>query len=173
MIPTDVPHLARYLMEKHGLTGWSFKWDHARRRAGACHHGRKVISLSKHYVTLNCADRPEDVLDTILHEVAHALVGPSHGHDEVWRAKATEVGAKPERCYSSKVAMPQGKYAATCGGCTKEYRYHKRSKGGTYRYCARCGPERGRLTFRCGPPPGTTTPTTPTATTRPRPERLD
>jgi SWI/SNF-related matrix-associated actin-dependent regulator 1 of chromatin subfamily A len=30
--------------------------------------------------------------DTILHEIAHAIVGPHHGHDEVWRGKAVEIG---------------------------------------------------------------------------------
>ena len=39
---------------------------------------------------------PDEVRDTILHEIAHALVGPGHGHDAVWKAKCVEVGAKPE-----------------------------------------------------------------------------
>lgn len=31
-------------------------------------------------------------MDTVAHEVAHALVGPAHGHDAVWRRKAVELG---------------------------------------------------------------------------------
>jgi hypothetical protein len=40
----------------------------------------------------------EEIVDTILHEIAHALVGPRHGHDTVWKAKCTDIGARPERC---------------------------------------------------------------------------
>jgi len=35
----------------------------------------------------------ELVRDTLLHEIAHALVGTAHGHDEVWKAKCLEIGA--------------------------------------------------------------------------------
>lgn len=37
------------------------------------------------------------VRDTVLHEVAHALVGPGKGHGDEWKAKCVEVGAAPKR----------------------------------------------------------------------------
>jgi predicted SprT family Zn-dependent metalloprotease len=76
--------LAAVLMDEHGLAGWSVTLDHARRRAGQCDYTNKRISLSRHYVR-----HAEDshIRDTILHEIAHALVGPKHGHDAVWRQK--------------------------------------------------------------------------------------
>ena len=72
--------LASRLMNEHGLTGWRVKLDHARRRAGQCDFAAQTISLSRHYVRHAESDH---IHDTILHEIAHALVGPKHGHDAV------------------------------------------------------------------------------------------
>lgn len=149
MIADDIPHVVTHLLEKHGLAqqGWAFQWDNARRRAGSCRYYKKLITLSRHYVALNVRDRLDDVIDTILHEIAHALT-PGHNHDDAWKAKAEEIGARPERCYdSATVQMPKGKYVARCGGCGKEWRRHRPVKRGRCRYCAACGPDVGRLRY--------------------------
>jgi predicted SprT family Zn-dependent metalloprotease len=45
---------------------------------GLCLYEPKAIELSLHFIERNA----EDVIrDTLLHEIAHALVGPGHGHD--------------------------------------------------------------------------------------------
>lgn len=173
MITADVPHLARHLMTKHGLVGWRFEWDHAKRRAGCCRYRSKRITLSVHYVSLNVADKPDDVVDTILHEIAHAL-SPGDGHGEEWKAACVRIGARPERCYDNKrITMPKGKYSACCKGCSKVFHRHKQVKRdkGRFIYCAKCGPDTGRLEFRCGPPP-TTTSTTPTPPPPPEPRSI-
>ena len=38
--------LARSLMDASGLREWRFRFDHAKRRAGACTHATRTISLS-------------------------------------------------------------------------------------------------------------------------------
>lgn len=151
MTVDDIPLAAEYLIRKYGLDtqGWTFQWDRAKRRAGCCKYGKKIISLSIHYVRLNIADHLDDILDTILHEIAHALAGPGAGHGKKWKAECARVGATPKRCYdSSKVDMPFGKYMAICKGCGKTFFRHKNVKKGTYRYCLACGPQVGILVYR-------------------------
>jgi hypothetical protein len=69
----------------HQLEGWSFQFDHATTRAGCCNYQTRVISLAQAYAR-SAADEAID--DTLLHEIAHALVGKAHGHDQVWQAQA-------------------------------------------------------------------------------------
>ncbi len=94
----DAAKLAKTLMTQHRLFGWSFEFDRESRVFGSCDHSRRRIRLSSSLVELN----PEsEVRDTILHEIAHALVGAGHGHDRVWMAKCAVVGARPEATYDS------------------------------------------------------------------------
>jgi hypothetical protein len=41
----------------------------------------------------------DDIKNTILHEIAHAIVGENHGHRQVWQEKAIELGVKFRRNY--------------------------------------------------------------------------
>lgn len=126
----EAQRLAERLMKENGLISpkWIFKFDNAKRRFGVCKYtyiNRATkdvkcghISLSKYLVSAN---DEKQVRDTILHEIAHALT-PGHGHDYVWKQKCIEIGAKPERCYSSKdvnteTVKATARYQATCGGC--------------------------------------------------------
>ena len=92
-------------LEEHGLAslGWTGGLDNARRRFGVCQPNSRSISLSRHLVKLNDDD---EVLDTILHEIAHALAFEEHGencgHDFRWKALCVRVGARPERCYDTE-----------------------------------------------------------------------
>src|SRR5262245_21094659 len=106
-----VRQLALELMALHGLHGWTFAFNRAKQTLGLCRYERKTIELSVYFVDGN---GPEEVRDTLLHEIAHALVGPDHGHDAVWKAKAVAVGARPERC--GRADMPEGRWRALCGG---------------------------------------------------------
>lgn len=143
--------LAINLMSQHNLlaSGWTFEFDRAKRRFGACHYRTKKISLSAHLVSLNDEAR---VRDTILHEIAHALVGFKHHHDAVWKAKAIEIGCDGERCYSAKeVTRPEAKYIMVCPN-GHSFTRHKRTKRKTS--CAKCSPiydERYALVCKLNP----------------------
>lgn len=140
---------ARKLMLSHGLSEWEFGINNNVRRAGVCHYptasspGR--IELSAHFIEHNSE---EEIRDTILHEIAHALVGPRHGHDAVWQAKCREIGAKPIRCYGQDIIMPKGPWRAICPGCETEYDRHRRPAQRMGWYCRSCGKDRGLLAWR-------------------------
>lgn len=142
--------LAHELMNTHGIyqRGWRFKFDNSKRRFGCCNHTHKIISLSRELTILNSEAR---VKNTLLHEIAHALVGSGHGHDHVWRAKAIEIGCDGERCYSSEhVNAAESKYKAVCQGCGREYRRHRKPKMNSS--CGRCSGgrynEKFKLTYK-------------------------
>lgn len=109
--------LMNSLMYQHGLDrfGWTFKWDSSKKRFGLCQYGSKRIKISKALTLINTE---AEVRDTMLHEIAHALVGPGHGHGWVWKMKAKQVGARPEACYSASNVKPvESPYTGTCLDC--------------------------------------------------------
>ncbi len=68
----DAYALAEHLLEVHGLHDWTVEFDSAKRRAGVYRFATRTLGLSAPLTTLH----PEgEVRDTILHEIAHALVG--------------------------------------------------------------------------------------------------
>ena len=76
---------------KHKLTDWGVRLNQNANSAflGLCSYKDKCIILSAHHIDIHPTP---DVLNTIRHEVAHAIVGPGHAHNEVWAAKAREIG---------------------------------------------------------------------------------
>ena len=114
------------LLREHGLweQGWRAAADMAKRRAGVCRYRRRIIGLS---VPLTALNTWEQTVDTIRHEIAHALVGPGHAHDAVWQAMATRLGAAPKACCVMKT--PPGRYQLHCTRCGKLVReYHRRPR---------------------------------------------
>lgn len=113
----DARQLALDLMRQHSLHGWAFFFDHAKRRFGSCRPERRQITLSRHLTFLNSA---QQVRDTILHEIAHALT-PGGGHGSAWKAKCRQIGANPKRCYDDiEVISPPrrpGAYVMSCETC--------------------------------------------------------
>ncbi len=124
--------LARRLMDEHGLDGWTFAFDRARVRAGACHFGDRRITLSR---ALTEAHEEAEVRETVLHEIAHALVGARHGHDEVWRRRAVEIGASGERCYTAEEPVVPGRWQ---GRCAAGHVVHRHRRPARLLLCARC-----------------------------------
>ena len=70
---------------------WKIKFNKSKKNYGLCDGSKRVIYLSK---TLLKISTEEEVLDTILHEIAHAIVGYGFGHGKKWKEKAIEIGCK-------------------------------------------------------------------------------
>jgi predicted SprT family Zn-dependent metalloprotease len=135
--------LAVELMACHGLHDWHFAFNRRKRAMGLCRYAVRTIELSIYLVDGNGAD---EIRDTILHEIAHALVGQEHGHDAAWKRKCLEIGAKPERC--GRAEMPLGRWRAHCGGCGQVFSRHRRPSRMRGWFCRACGPQRGQLAWR-------------------------
>ncbi len=112
-IPAQILQMQRELeqfaydkLALHGLQGWTFGWDRAKSRLGMCKFLEEHISLSI-YALVTHHQEPNELFDTILHEVAHALAWTRHGnasHDKVWKSICLEIGANPRRCAPAHLA---------------------------------------------------------------------
>jgi predicted SprT family Zn-dependent metalloprotease len=108
---TEARQLASGLMAQHGLTRWRLVFDNAKTRAGVCRFDRKEIGLSRPLISLY---EPGQVAETVLHEIAHALTGPRHGHDRVWRATARRIGCSAQRCLPADAPSVDGPWVGVC-----------------------------------------------------------
>ncbi len=139
MLLADVNILALKLMQDHGLIeqGWFFSWDRAKKRLGVCQHRNKMILMSKYLTTQRTY---EQCRNTILHEIAHALVGPGHGHSAVWEMKALEIGCDGQRCG----ALPEdaepiaARWTGRCSSCERTQQFHRAPV--RVRSCGSCSP---------------------------------
>lgn len=138
----DAEKLAHDLIEIY-CPEWTFRLNKNRQQLGVCKEYKHRIELSRHFVLRNSR---EAVLDTILHEIAHALVGVKHGHDRVWKEMCVELGCKPSAC-DREADMPAGEWQAQCPGCTRTFSRHRKPKHINRMYCVKCGPEKGALRF--------------------------
>jgi predicted SprT family Zn-dependent metalloprotease len=101
------------LMKQYGLAdaGWTYEYSKAARFLGMTVHSHKTIRLSAPWIF-----KAEEacIRDVILHEIAHALVGPGCGHGYVWQQRAKQLGARPERCNSFDGPRPEKKFINYC-----------------------------------------------------------
>jgi len=126
--------LATQLMSQHGLTGWRLTFDNAKLRAGICRPGRREIGLSR---VLTGLHDEAAVRDTILHEIAHGLVGAEHGHDAVWRTRAQAIGCTGLRCVPANAPRPQTPWAGVCPAGHEIGRYRRPTR---VMSCSQCSP---------------------------------
>lgn len=125
--------MANDLMLKHELYDWHFAFDRAKTSLGKCNHTRKTIYLSRPFL----AHVSEyELRDTILHEIAHALVGHGAGHGPKWQAMCRKVGADPRRTKATDTS-PAGAWRAVCPN-GHETTMHRAP--GRVRSCGKCSP---------------------------------
>ena len=126
-------HLTRFQHNGALPSGWAFGFDLATSRAGVCRYAERRIDLSVSYCL--AATRAE-IEDTVLHEIAHAIVGPRHNHDDVWKAKAREIGCAGERCHRVQHSAPR--WVGECGCGQQWFRQTLQRRIMSNRACAKC-----------------------------------
>ena len=118
--------------------GWRFDFDNGRRRAGLCKYTNKVITVSKYHVATYSAD---ETFQVILHEIAHAMVGPKAGHGKKWLETAKSIGYRAEKFTGKEIAENYAPWVGSCPGGHEHYRYRKPTKPVS---CSICHPHYAR-----------------------------
>lgn len=135
----DAKRLALEKMQEYGLIekGWRFEFNRRKTAYGMCYWRRKVIYLSN---VLTPLVTEETCLNTIIHEIAHALT-PGHHHDAVWRAKFLSMGGNGMRCGASVHTLPINtltkpffKFRGQCPTCKKVIQRNRRQNVS----CSKC-----------------------------------
>jgi len=133
-----VYRLANALLNIHGLSNWTIKWDRSKNRAGQTRHWCTTISLSAPLMSVWTTDKAREL---ILHEIAHALSGEGNGHNDVWRKNCRMLGIKPSRCWTPTADSPHisAKYIGHCSKGHVHYR-NRITKKAHRVSCAMCAP---------------------------------
>lgn len=138
---TDAYKIARDLMDENGLKDIPLTWSNSKKVAGVARFNR--FTLKPHSISLSrpiIEVRDENFfLDTIAHEMAHALTS-GHGHDYVWAAKCRALGGDGNRTYdATEEHEALANYVGTCPNGHKNYRQQRTDK--MFRIsCGKCSP---------------------------------
>ncbi|MEO6810277.1 MAG: SprT-like domain-containing protein [Isosphaeraceae bacterium] len=122
----ELEAVANRELKEHGLYGWTFGLAQTRRRLGVCKYRTKRIEVAEYYARHS---PEESVLDTLRHEIAHAIAGPRARHGPAWKAVAVRLGAAPFACASPGTAVVEpGDWQATCPACEQTAYLYRRPK---------------------------------------------
>ena len=66
---------------------------------GLCNYTTKTISVLNALVQRG---HPDDIIETVLHEIAHVLA-PTDGHGDEWKEKAKSIGLENPRIFSKQI----------------------------------------------------------------------
>jgi hypothetical protein len=81
--------------------GWRCEFSKTEGYIACCVHDSKRIKVSIPHLNARSESEFEH---TVLHEIAHAIVGPNHGHNDIWREKAKSIGCNQlSPCSASNV----------------------------------------------------------------------
>lgn len=97
---------ASRLMKQHGLENWKFEFGITKRTVAYCQASEKRIQFSIYHAAM--IDE-QTALNTILHEIAHALDIKQNGytrehHSLSWVKIALSIGCNGEKCNQDPMA---------------------------------------------------------------------
>ena len=120
------------LIGMHLDRSWSFGFDNAKRRAGACNYRDKRITVSR-YLAARFDD--DEIHQVLLHEVAHALAGHDAAHGSAWRHIARELGYIGGATHHGETATELAPWVGRCPFGHVTYRHRRPARASS---CARC-----------------------------------
>lgn len=85
--------LGAELMVERGLSDWKLDIVNKRTTLGETYYRTKTIELSQRFILVSTKD---EFRKTMLHEIAHALIGPGYAHGPVFVEKCLAIGGNPE-----------------------------------------------------------------------------
>lgn len=124
---------AHELIRMHLDARWTFAFDHAKKRAGLCNYTEHRISVSRYLAQRHAED---DVHQTLLHEVAHAMAGHAEGHGAEWQRIARELGYTGGATHRGEVAAEFARWSGRCPNGHEFLRFRRPSTRAAS--CARC-----------------------------------
>ena len=94
-VEQEIFDLCIIYMSTHGLldNGWSIKVNNSKKVLGETDHDNKIITISK-----KCYYVDGELVDTILHEISHAISGYENGHNSIWKDIALNIGCSGNIC---------------------------------------------------------------------------
>lgn len=130
----DYIKLANDLLADNNLYNWKCEVSYdARTWLGITRHSNKRILISNYLLESQDND---NILDTILHEIAHALCGYDEAHGDKWLRTARKLGCTGE--VTGNRLAPYV-YSAICGDCG--YEYNRDTLRNSKFSCKNCGQE--------------------------------
>lgn len=125
---------ANALIALHLDESWSFGFDSAKRRVGACHYSSKRITVSRYLVPLLDDD---EIHQTLLHEVAHAMTGPTEGHGATWKRTARDLGYEGDVRHPGPGAVDVAPWVGRCPNGHEMYRFKRPNRDTSCGKCSR------------------------------------
>ena len=94
-----------------------FTINDCKKNAAICYDNPLEIQVSRYFID-SSVTTVEKIEDVILHELAHAIVGPGNGHNDTWKACAREIGCTSDVCAGPFLKKKDYNYVLTCpDGC--------------------------------------------------------
>ena len=84
----DAQTMALDLIQQH-CPEYTFRFNNRKSSFGICSFTHRRIELSRIHTSI---ESEEQVRNTILHEIAHALAGHENGHNRIWKSIARSIG---------------------------------------------------------------------------------
>lgn len=126
--------LATLMLKEHGLDDWRIELRSYKSTGGMTYYGTRRIGLSRLLLPKWTEDQVRQVM---LHEIAHALVGPHQNHNDTWLSKAREIGYKGKGTHNFPTV--DRRWHVVCPNHGVIGKRHRRGARGRVYSCTTCG----------------------------------